>query len=150
MGRSPIFAVAYQKALEGAGFTLPKSGCVFISVRDDDKAEALSIAEQYIQLGFKIFATHGTAKFFTENGVVVEAVKKLSEGSPNCVEAIKRGDYALIINTVSDQTAINDGYEIRRASLERKIPYSTVLSAAWAMLLAIEAIQEDRIDVMSL
>ena len=150
MGRSPLFAVAYQKALEGAGITLPKSGSVFISVRDDDKAEALSIAEQYIQLGFKVFATGGTAKFFKENGVLVESVKKLSEGSPNCVEAIKRGDYSLIINTVSDHAAIKDGYEIRRASLERKIPYSTVLSAAWAMLLAIEAIQEDRIDVMSL
>ncbi len=150
MGRSPIFAIAYQKALEGAGITLPKGGNLFISVRDDDKAEALSMAEQYIQLGFKIFATGGTAKFFKENGVEVEFVKKLSEGSPNCVEAIKRGDYALIINTVSDHVAIKDGYEIRRASLERKIPYSTVLSAAWAMLLAIEAIQEDRIDVMSL
>ena len=150
MGRSKSFAVAYHKALEGAGITLPRKGKLFISVRNEDKAEALSIAEQYLSLGFTIAATRGTAKFFQENGIVAESVQKLSEGTPNCVEAIKRGDYCLLINTVSDDAAVKDGYEIRRAALERKIPYSTVLSAAWAMLLAIEKIQEDQIDVMTL
>lgn len=150
MGRSKIFAVAYHKALEGAGITLPRSGKIFISVRNEDKAEALSMAEQFIYLGFTIAATTGTAKFFKENGIVAESVQKLSEGSPNCVEAIKRGDYCLLINTVSDDAAVKDGYEIRRAALERKIPYSTVLSAAWSMLLAIEKMRDYQIDVMSL
>ncbi len=151
MGRSKTFAVAYQKALEGAGIRLPHKGKIFISVRNEDKAEALSIAEQFINLGFSIVATQGTAIFFNENGLNSESVAKLSDGSPNCVEAIKKGDYVLLINTVSDNaTALNDGYEIRRAALERKIPYSTVLSAAWAMLLAIEQLQSERIDVMTL
>jgi carbamoyl-phosphate synthase large subunit len=151
MGRAKTFAVAYQKALEGAGIRLPHKGKVFITVRNEDKAEALSIAEQFINLGFKIVATAGTARFFEENGLPVEAVKKVSEGSPNCVEAIKNGDYVLLINTVSDNaTAMNDGYDIRRAALERKIPYSTVMSSAWSMLLAIEKIQSERIDVMTL
>ncbi len=151
MGRSKNFATAYQKALEGAGLKLPKTGNVFISVRNEDKAEALSLAEQYILLGFKIFATAGTAKFFKENGIEVELVKKVSEGSPNCAEAIKRGDYQLVINTVSDNESVKDGYEIRRASLERKVPYSIVLSAAWSMLLAIENLQNsDHIEIMSL
>jgi carbamoyl-phosphate synthase large subunit len=150
MGRANDFATAYHKALEGAGITLPHRGNLFISVRNEDKAEALSIAEQYTQLGFKIFATHGTAKFFTENGLPVTRVKKVSEGSPNCAEAIKQGEYHLVINTVSDDAAVKDGYEIRRASLERKIPYSTVLSSAWAMLVAIENSKEGKIEVMSL
>ncbi len=151
MGRSKNFATAYQKALEGAGVRLPHKGKVFITVRDDDKAEAFSIAEQFLNLGFSIVGTPGTARFFKENGMTCESVLKVSEGSPNCVEAIKRGDYVLLINTVSDTaTAMNDGYDIRRAALERKIPYSTVLSAAWAMLLAIEKMRDERIEVMTL
>ena len=151
MGRGLDFATAYQKALEGAGTKLPRNGNLFISVRDEDKAEALSIAEQYHNLGFKIFATGGTGRFLKENGIQVELVKKLSEGSPNCVEAIKRGDYQLIINSMADSDlTLRDGYEIRRAALERKIPYSTVLSAAWAMLLAIEKLQTQKIEIMPL
>ena len=150
MGRSRSFAIAYHKALEGAGTRLPHKGSVFLSVRDDDKAEALSMAEQFANLGFKIVATRGTAKFLNENGLKAESVHKLSEGSPNCVEAIKKGEYHLLINTVSDDITVNDGFEIRRAALERKVPYATVLSSAWAMLLAIEKIKEERIEIMPL
>ena len=138
MGRSKSFALAYHKALEGAGIKLPTKGKIFITVRNDDKAEAMSIAEQFINLGFTIVATQGTAKFLSENGLACERVNKVSEGGAHCVQAIKNGEYALLINTVSDDTAVQDGYEIRRAALERKIPYSTVLSSAWAMMLAIE------------
>jgi len=147
MGRSKSFAIAYQKALEGAGLRLPHKGKLFLSVRNEDKAEALSIAEQFTHLGFSIVATRGTAKFLNENGLQVESVLKLSEGSPNCVEAIKKGEYQLLVNTVSDSAAEKDGFSIRRAALERKVPYATVLSSAWAMLLAIEKLQEERIEV---
>jgi carbamoyl-phosphate synthase large subunit len=150
MGRATTFAIAYQKALEGAGIRLPEKGKIFISVRDEDKAEALSIAEQFGNLGFSIVATHGTARFFNENGIPCESVRKFSEGTPNCVEAIKQGDYVLLINTVSDDVAMKDGYKIRRAALERKIPYSTVLSSAWSMLLSIEKVREVKLSVMPL
>jgi carbamoyl-phosphate synthase large subunit len=150
MGRGADFATAYHKALEGAGITLPHRGNIFMSVRNEDKAEAISIAEGYLKLGFKIFATGGTAQFFTENGLAVTRVMKVSEGSPNCAEAIKNGEYHLVINTVSDDATIKDGYTIRRAALERKLPYSTVLSSAWAMLVAIENSKEGRIEVMPL
>jgi carbamoyl-phosphate synthase large subunit len=150
MGRARSFPIAYQKALEGAGILLPDQGKIFISVRNDDKAEALSIAEQFIHLGFGIVATRGTAKFLQENGLECESVLKVSEGTPNCVEAIRKGDYVLLINTISDDAAIRDGYQIRRAALERKIPYSTVLSSAWSMLLAIEKVRGEKLDVMPL
>jgi carbamoyl-phosphate synthase large subunit len=138
MGRAKTFASAYHKALEAAGTRLPDGGRIFLSVRDDDKAEALSIAEQFTHLGFEIVATSGTSNFLNENGLKCRTVKKLSEGANNCVEAIQKGEFHLIINTVGDDNAVQDGASIRRAALERKIPYSTVLSSAWAMLLAIE------------
>jgi carbamoyl-phosphate synthase large subunit len=150
MGRSKSFAIAYQKALEAAGLRLPHKGRLFISVRNDDKAEALSIAEQFSRLGFTIEATGGTARFLNENGIEAETILKVSEGTPNCVEAIKAGKYQLIINTVSDDATVKDGYAIRRAALERKIACSTVLSSAWAMLLAIEKLKEEEISVMPL
>ena len=150
MGRSSSFAMAYYKGLEGAGVKLPTSGTIFLSVRDEDKAEALSIAEQFSNLGFKIIATQGTSQFLNENGLSCERVNKLSEGSPHCVEAIKQGQYNLMINTASDEFAVKDGYSIRRAALEQKIPYSTVLSSAWAMLLAIEKMKGSGIEVTPL
>ena len=150
MGRSKSFALAYHKALEGAGIKLPTQGKIFITVRNDDKAEAMSIAEQFVNLGFKIVATKGTAKFLNENGLTCESVNKVSEGGEHCVQAIKNGEYALLINTVSDDTAVLDGYEIRRAALERKIPYSTVLSSAWAMMLAIEKTKAGAIEITPL
>jgi carbamoyl-phosphate synthase large subunit len=150
MGRSKSFAVAYQKALEGAGVKLPSKGKIFITVRNDDKAEALSIAEQFIHLGFQIVGTRGTARFLNENGISCETVNKVSEGGSHCVQAIKNGEYALLINTVSDDTGVKDGYEIRRAALERKIPYSTVMSSAWAMMLAIEKSKKGQIEIMAL
>ncbi|MBS1958086.1 MAG: carbamoyl-phosphate synthase large subunit [Bdellovibrionales bacterium] len=139
MGRSKNFAMAYHKALEAAGVKLPRKGKIFISVRNEDKAEALSIAEQFINIGFTIVATGGTYKFMSENGLACERVNKVSEGGPHCVDGIRSGSYGLIINIASDDNAVQkDGYQIRRAALERKIPYSTVLSSAWAMLVAIE------------
>jgi carbamoyl-phosphate synthase large subunit len=150
MGRAHSFAIAYLKALEGAGIRLPDSGRVFLSVRDEDKAEALSIAEQFKALGFSLVATGGSARFFNENGIECESVKKFSEGTPNCVEAIRNGDYVLVVNTVSDDATVKDGYKIRRAALERKIPYSTVLSSAWSMLVAIEKSRETDLSVMPL
>lgn len=150
MGRSKSFALAYYKALEGAGITLPSKGRIFLSVRNEDKAEAMSIAEQYINLGFEIEATSGTAKFLNENGVKCAMVNKVSEGGPHCVDGIRSGKYQLIINTVSDDTGVQDGYAIRRAALERKIPYSTVLSSAWAMMLAIEKTKEGPIEITPL
>jgi carbamoyl-phosphate synthase large subunit len=150
MGRSKSFALAYHKALEGAGIKLPTKGKVFITVRNDDKAEAMSLAEQFVHMGFTIVATQGTAKFFNENGLTCERVNKLSEGGTHCVTAIKNGEYALLINTVSDETTVEDGYEIRRAALERKIPYSTVMSSAWAIMLAIEKTKAGIIEITPL
>ncbi|MEK7689979.1 MAG: carbamoyl-phosphate synthase large subunit, partial [Bdellovibrionota bacterium] len=101
MGRGKTFASAYAKALCAAGMPLPKSGTVFFSVRNEDKAEALPIARGLAELGFKLEATEGTAAFLKSYDLPVLSIRKLQEGSPNCVEKIKDGLYTLIINTTS-------------------------------------------------
>lgn len=141
MGRGRSFAAAYAKALSAAGMPLPRSGNVFLSIRDEDKAEILPIAQGLKEIGFKLWATAGTAEFLNGYKLEVQIINKVNQGPPDCVEAIREGRFQLIINTVSDEQAIKDSFSIRRAALERKIPYSTVVSAARAML---EGIQEER------
>ncbi len=141
MGRGRTFAGAYAKALEAAGMPLPLSGNAFLSIRDEDKAEALAIAHSLLNLGFQIWATSGTAQFLKHHEIPATPINKVKEGSPHCVEAIREAKFGLIINTTSDEQAIKDSFSIRRAALERKIPYSTVISSARAM---VEAIREKR------
>src|SRR5690606_29808736 len=111
------------------------------SIRDEDKAEVLPMVQGLADLGFRIWATHGTAAFLKEYEIDATPINKVSQGSPHCVDAIREGRFSLIINTTSDEKAIKDSFSIRRAALEKKIPYSTVLSAARAML---DGIREER------
>jgi carbamoyl-phosphate synthase large subunit len=141
MGRGKSFAGAYAKALAAAGMQLPQGGNAFLSIRNEDKAEILLIARGLKELGFKLWATAGTSKFLAGFGIEVTRINKVDEGSPHCVEAIQKGQFSLIINTVSDQVAIRDSFTIRRAALERKIPYTTVVSAA---RMIVEGIREER------
>jgi carbamoyl-phosphate synthase large subunit len=141
MGRGKSFAGAYAKALVAAGVVLPQYGNAFLSIRDEDKKEMLPIAQALVELGFQLLATTGTGKFLNSFGLNAKRLNKVPEGSPHCVDAILKGDIALVINTVSDAKAIGDSYSMRRAALERKVPYSTVLSAAKMM---VEAIREQR------
>ncbi|MGE0614517.1 MAG: carbamoyl-phosphate synthase large subunit [Bacteriovoracia bacterium] len=141
MGRGHTFAAAYSKAMTAAGMTLPGRGTVFLSVRNEDKAEILPIAQSLKELGFDLAATHGTAAFLNGYDLKVVGVNKVAQGSPHCVEAIQAGKFALVLNTTSNERAIHDSFSIRRAALERKVPYCTVLSAARAI---VDAIREER------
>jgi carbamoyl-phosphate synthase large subunit len=141
MGRHRTFAGAYAKALTAAGSRLPRAGTVFLSIRDEDKAEILLIARGLRDLGFDLCGTSGTAKFLNSYDLKVQSINKVQEGSPHCVNAIQDGKFAFVINTASDETAIHDSFSLRRAALERKIPYVTVVSGARAML---QAIREER------
>jgi carbamoyl-phosphate synthase large subunit len=141
MGRGHTFAAAYAKALTAAGTNLPQSGNAFLCIRNEDKAEILPIAQSLKDLGFQLWGTVGTAKFLNSYELSVKHINKVDEGSPHCVEAIQEGRFSLVINTTSDETAIRDSFSLRRAALERKIPYSTVVSAARVM---VESIREQR------
>src|SRR5262249_3808536 len=137
MGRGLTFAGAYAKAMAAAGMQLPQGGDAFLSIRDEDKAELLMIARGLKDLGFRLWATSGTAAFLNSHDLGAQAVNKVTDGSPHCVDMIRDGKFALVINTTSDAQAIRDSFSIRRATLERKIPYATVVSSARAMLQAI-------------
>jgi carbamoyl-phosphate synthase large subunit len=150
MGRGRTFAGAYAKALCAAGMPLPQGGDAFLSIRDEDKAEILMIARGLKDLGFRLHATSGTARFLNSHDLGATPINKVSQGSPHCVDAIRDGRFVLVINTVSDELAIRDSFSIRRAALERKVPYCTVVSAARAMLQGLREERKGPLEVLPL
>ncbi len=139
MGRGKTFAEAYAKAWIATGMNLPSAGKAFLSIRDEDKIGFIKIAAAYVDLGFELWATQGTADYLKKNGLKATQINKVHQGSPHCVEAISSGQFQLVINTASDEQAIRDSFSIRRAALERKIPYCTVISAARALAEGLQA-----------
>jgi carbamoyl-phosphate synthase large subunit len=151
MGIDSDFGRAYAKAQIQAGNSLPTRGRVLVSVRRADQAAIGEAVSQLSQHGFQVVATEGTARGLTESGLEVERVNKVSEGSPHVVERIEKGDVDLVINTVGpDPGTVADSFAIRRAALQRGIPYFTTVAAARAATGAIRALQQESIGVRSL
>jgi carbamoyl-phosphate synthase large subunit len=150
MGLDRDFARAFLKAQLGAGVTLPQSGTVFISVKDDDKKTMAPVARAIAALGFRILATGGTARYLAEQGLTVETIKKVREGRPHIVDAMKSGEVQLVFNTTEDAKAIADSFDLRRTALTNSIPYSTTVAGARAAVKAIEALNSDDLAVAPL
>ncbi len=150
MGIDHDFATAFYKAELAAGNTPPLRGTVFISIRDEDKREILDAAKKLSDSGFRIIATSGTASYLREQGIGADTIRKVSEGSPNVLDLIKRGEVDLIINTPRSKQSRRDGYEIRRAAVDYGIPYITTIRAALATADAIMIASRQGIDVASL
>jgi carbamoyl-phosphate synthase large subunit len=121
-----------------------------VSVADRDKSAATAIATQIHDMGFKLLATRGTAKALARMGIPSETINKLSEGSPNVVEAIGRREVDLVINTPFGTGARSDGYEIRAAAVAQRIPCITTMSGGIAAVRAIAAAAHGEPDVVSL
>jgi carbamoyl-phosphate synthase large subunit len=133
MGVGETFAEAFVKSQLGSGERLPKSGKVFVSLRDADKERVLDIARVLTGMGFTLVATHGTAKALEAGGLAVTRVNKVAEGRPHIVDMIKNGEIVFIINTVEEKrSAIRDSYSIRRAALQQRVTLYTTLSGARA------------------
>jgi len=150
MGIASTFARAYAKSQLGAGTVLPLAGTAFISVRNEDKAHALQVAEQLVGLGFKVVATVGTARYFAEHGLSVGVVAKVMEGRPHCVDAMLSGDIHLVVNTTEGSQSMKDSFDIRRTALTRNIPHYTTLPGALAAVQAIAAMTRGELDVTPL
>lgn len=148
IGIDENFGMAFYKSQLAAGMDLPKEGKIFISVKEQDKKKIRPIAEKAANLGFELVATNGTAD--AAKGVDIEKIKKVSQGSPNIRDAILNKEINLIINTSEGKQSAKDGYIIRRLAIELGIPYVTTLSGARAALNAIEAVQNNEINVKSL
>ncbi|MCW8125790.1 carbamoyl-phosphate synthase large subunit [Microbulbifer halophilus] len=138
MGVGATFAEAFDKGLLAAGDRLPESGKVFISVRDSDKPEVVSVARDLVGLGFELVATRGTAKALQDADIPVTTVNKMSEGRPHIVDMIKNDEIALVVNTTEGRQAIRDSAGIRRSAENHQVCYTTTLAAAEAMALAMQ------------
>ena len=140
MGLDRHFAAAFAKGFIGSGSTLPRSGTVFLSVKDRDKPMAATITQELLQLGFEVVCTRGTGEYMKMQGLNVSIVNKVREGRPHVIDAMKDGKINLVFNTTEGAQAIADSSPIRRTALFGKIPYSTTISGARAMVQAIAAI----------
>lgn len=134
MGVGETFAEAYLKAQLGAGERMPAIGKVFLAVRDEDKPSVVQVATNFQSLGYGLCATRGTAAFLARHGINVQVVNKVTEGRPHIVDAIKNGEIALVVNTVSsDMQSIQDSHSIRRSALNMRVPLYTTIAGALAM-----------------
>lgn len=140
LGLDPDPAHAMYKALVGAGSVIPASGTLLITLADKDKAEGATLAAGFIEAGFNVLATKGTAEFLREQGLPVTEVHKIGEGKPDIVELIQSGAVDLLINTPTrGRLPASNGFRMRRAAVEYKVPCLTSLDTAQAVLDTIRA-----------
>jgi carbamoyl-phosphate synthase large subunit len=150
MGIADNFGEAFAKAQIAAGQKLPTKGTVFISVTDHDKPHVIQVARRFVDMGFKLVATHGTADILEEAGLAVDRVYKVKEGRPNAVDLIKADRIQLIVNTPHGPDPYFDEKAIRRAAVTGHITTITTLSAARAAAEGIAALQRGEVRVQAL
>ncbi len=150
MGIDASFGAAFAKAQMAAGNPLPTEGTVFISVRDEDKPAALSIARRLHRQGFRLLATRGTANYFRSHGLEAEPINKVAEGSPHCVDAIRSGRVQMVINTPQGHGPQLDSFSIRRSALECRVAYFTTIAGAEAAAEAVEILRRQALGVRPL
>ena len=144
---APAFARAFAKSQIGGGTTLPVKGCAFVSVKDGDKPFIVEAVKTLLAEGSSILATGGTHTYLTEQGLAVGHVKKVLEGRPNIVDAMKNGGVQLVFNTTEGKQALLDSFSLRRTALMMKMPYYTTTAGALAAAQAIGAIKAGELDV---
>ena len=150
MGLDRDYRRAFLKSQIAAGNALPRSGTVFLSVRDEDKRAVTDVARRLTAFGFHLVATRGTAAALRRVGIECETVNKVLEGSPHIVERIEQGGVQMVINTTSGARAVKDSFSIRRGTLQRGIAYYTTIAGADAALGAIEAQAGEPLTVRAL
>jgi carbamoyl-phosphate synthase large subunit len=150
MGVARTFGEAFAKAQTAAGLHLPTEGTVFFSVNTHDKESVAPLARRFVDMGFKLVATHGTADVLEEAGMQVERVFAVKEGRPNVVDFIKSDRIQLIVNTPSGQMSVFDEAAIRRAAVSARVATITTLAATRAAADGIEALQKGEYHVESL
>jgi carbamoyl-phosphate synthase large subunit len=150
MGLDADLGIAYAKSQMAAGGPLPVKGNVFISVNDADKLEAADVARKFVDLGFEIVSTGGTASVLEKAGLRVRRVFKLSEGRPNTIDLLKNREIQLVINTPSGQVPRADEVKIRTTAVYTGTPIMTTLSGAKAAALGIAALKKNGYQVKTL
>jgi len=150
MGLDHDFALAFAKSQLGAGVDLPRSGTLFVSVRDEDKPGILPSVRRLADLGFRVLATGGTQRFLAGKGVEAQKINKVLEGRPHIEDAIRNRQVQIVFNTTDGQKAVSDSKSLRRATLMQKVPYYTTLAGAAAVAEAIAALKAGSLEVRPL
>ncbi len=150
MGLDADLGIAYAKSQMAAGSPLPLKGRVFFSVSDAHKAQAAEVARQFVDLGFEITATSGTAAVLEQAGLKVERVFKLQEGRPNAIDLLKNKEIQLVINTPAGESPRADEVKIRTTAVYTGTPIMTTLSGAKAAALGIAALRKQGYEVKTL
>jgi carbamoyl-phosphate synthase large subunit len=150
MGLAPTFGAAFAKSQIAANQRLPQKGSVFLSVNESDKRNSAFIAKRLHDLGFRLFATKGTAKVLRSSGVPITVIDKSGEGQNNILTLIDKSEINLIINTPSGKKSQSDMRKIRAAAIMHNIPCITTLQGAWAAVQGIESSLKEGFTVQSL
>jgi carbamoyl-phosphate synthase large subunit len=150
MGISDSFGGAFAKSQIAASNGLPLTGTVLITVNDSDKPTVTPIARRFHEMGFKILATIGTARYLRGRGVPARTVLKVHEGRPNCYDHLVNGDVQLLINTPLGKHSQIDDYRLRQGAIVHRVSYTTTMSAASAASDAILALRSRAATVRSL
>jgi carbamoyl-phosphate synthase large subunit len=152
LGSDLDFPKALYKALLASGVKVPHRGTVLFTIADRDKAEAMGIAKEFSDLGYRVVATAGTAKALEACAIPVDRVSKVSEGGENIPDLIRAGSIHLVINTTSRRREQDrDGFVIRRTAVEHGVPCLTSLDTARAVCTVLSSIKEgEELDVCAL
>ena len=150
MGLDSDFGRAFAKSQLGSGTDLPLAGCVFVSVRDQDKAALIEPCRQLVAWGFELVATSGTARLLREHGLPAGRVNKVQDGRPHIVDEMRSGRVQLVFNTSEGAQAIADSFSLRRTALTHSIPYYTTVAGARAAVQAIGALRAGCLEVAPL
>ena len=137
MGIGDSFGEAFNKAILATNQEIPHGGVVFISVRDKDKSDAIQVARDFVEAGFSLCATEGTAREIRQAGVECTRVNKVAEGHPHVVDMLKNDEIALIVNTTEGRQAIMDSHSIRTSAIQHKVFYTTTIAGADAIIAAL-------------
>jgi carbamoyl-phosphate synthase large subunit len=150
MGIDVDFARAFAKSQLGAGQIIPVQGTAFLSVKDSDKPAIVLLAEQLVEMGFKLLATEGTAKSLKIAGMNPESINKVMHGQPHIVDAMTDGRVDIVFNTAGGVAEISDSGSLREAALINQIPYYTTVAGARAAVAAISALRTGTLEVAPL
>ncbi|MBM3524462.1 MAG: carbamoyl-phosphate synthase large subunit, partial [Alphaproteobacteria bacterium] len=150
MGLDRDFGHAFAKSQLGASSNLPRSGCVFVSVKERDRPSIVAPVRRLVEMGFRIIATRGTARFLEQAGLKVDVVNKVLEGRPHIVDAMKNGDVQLVFNTTEGSQAMSDSFSLRQTALMGAIPYYTTVAGMRAATEAIAALRAGALEVAPL
>jgi carbamoyl-phosphate synthase large subunit len=150
IGLDLSFEQAFAKSQLGGGTKVPRNGTVFVSVKDSDKSRVIAPVKLLTELGFRVQATGGTARFLNANGIIALKINKVSEGRPHIVDAIKNGSVQLVFNTTEGAQALADSRSLRQEALLHKVPYYTTLAGAAAAAQGIRAFVSGDLEVRAL